>query len=114
MPRITGFSPEAVRAVRQYYAVHPLVELRIVRAGDPASLPVKIRGLRCEDCGWHVERGKVFDTFMATLKQGLDSHGEELPRGHLPSDFLAAFEWTHAWKLPRRDAYCGGRLVMDT
>lgn len=109
--QILGFSPRVYEGVSEFFATHPVTEIKVRRAADMASPCVPIGSGVCQKCGFYWRADKLFVDTLADAIKGL---GEEMPRGTLPSDFLEAIEVTHAWDQASRSRYCGGRLVLSS
>ena len=91
MPQIVGFSPRVYEAARQFFAARPVYSMRQTREIEVESQLVRVTAVRCLACG-------------ETLP---------LPETPMPSDALAAVEFTHEWKLDR-SGRCGGAIKVST
>lgn len=107
--QIIGFSPRVYEEVQRFFREHPVIEIKVKRAADFGSQPVRLTGGVCQVCGWEWEPDKVY---VDKMSESLNALGEELPRGKLPEDYLEAIEWTHAWDQDSRSKYCGGHIAL--
>lgn len=99
---IKGFSPEAAKAVRDFYLSHPVFEmeqLREIAVEGPGGELVECLNAVCLRCGFEMtpadnpmlEQGKVW-----------------------PADTFKAVILRHAWDQQGRDTYCGGVMRFET
>lgn len=108
--QIQGFAPRVYKTVQAFFKERPVIEIKVRRAADFGSPPVYLASGVCERCGWTWTPDRVY---VDTMAESFRALGEEMPRGHLPSDYLDAIEWRHAWDQQSRSEYCGGRIVLN-
>ena len=106
--QILSLSPRVLAEGRRFFKSHPVITLKVIRAADFDSPTVFLHSFACTKCNWTWLVDKLYVEVMA---KGLGAIGEELPLGHLPTDYLASIEYTHAWDQQSRSIYCGGRLI---